>query len=145
MHSFPATNADGEVRFVKFKVAPVGDEVTVSDEAAKNLSADFLAQDLASRIAANGVRFHLLAILDRPGDPTLDVTVRWPEEDVREPVKLGTIEITSIEPGHSCDEAIFDPANLADGVGAPPDEIFSARQAAYRLSLARRVREAPGQ
>lgn len=145
VHSFPATNADGEVRFVKFKVAPVGDEVTLSDEAARNLSADFLADDLLSRIATNGVRFHLLAILDRPGDPTLDVTVRWPDEDQRETVRLGTIEITSIEPGHSCDETIFDPANLSDGVGAPPDEIFSARQAAYRLSLARRMREALGQ
>ena len=38
----------------------------------------------------------LLALLDRPGDPTTDVTLRWPDEDNRESVRLGTVEITSI-------------------------------------------------
>jgi catalase len=138
VHAFPATNAQGETRFIKFKIAPVGRAVTLTREEAKAKSADFLHQDLERRIAAGDVRFNVMALLDRPGDPTMDVTVRWPDEDAREAVRLGTIVITGLEAGEACDRSIFDPANLADGIGWPPDEIFAARRAAYAISLASR-------
>jgi len=80
----------------------------------------------------------VMALLDRPGDPTMDVTVRWPDEDSREAVRLGTIVITGVEPDEACDASIFDPANLAEGIGRPPDGIFAARCAAYAIALARR-------
>ena len=79
-----------------------------------------------------------MALLDRPGDPTMDVTMRWPDEDNREEVRLGTIVVTSLEADDACDASIFNPANLADGIGHPPDEIFAARRAAYTISLAKR-------
>ena len=56
----------------------------------------------------------------------------------REAVRLGTIVITGVEPNDACDESIFNPATLAEGIGYPPDEIFSARRAAYAISQARR-------
>jgi catalase len=87
-------------------------------------------------------RFDMLALLDRPGDPTLEATVRFPDEDSRESVRLGTVVITAIENNAPCDATIFNPAHIADGVGQPPDEIFRARQTAYALSLARRQAEA---
>jgi catalase len=80
----------------------------------------------------------VMALLDRPGDPTMDVTLRWPDEDNREQVRLGTIVITSLEANAACDGSIFNPANLADGIGHPPDEIFAARRTAYTISLAKR-------
>jgi catalase len=138
VHCFPATNAKGETRFIKFKVAPVRGEVTLSAEQAAAKSADFLHDDLEQCIAAGDVRFNVMALLDRPGDPTMDVTSRWPDEDAREEVRLGTIVVTGLEPDESCDASIFNPANLADGIGHPPDEIFAARRAAYTVSLAKR-------
>jgi catalase len=138
VHSFPATNDKGETRFIKFKVVPLGGEITLSDDEAKEKPADFLAQDLERRISEGNVRFDVLALLDRPGDPTMDVTVRWPDEDAREAVRLGTIAITAIEKNAPCDESIFNPGNLADGIGFPPDEMFSARRTAYAISLAKR-------
>jgi catalase len=138
VHAFPATNAKGETRFIKLKVAPVGGDLTLSEDEAKAKSADFLHDDLARRIAAGNVRFNVMALLDRSGDPTMDVTKRWPDEDNREEVRLGTIVITSLEADDSCDGSIFNPANLADGIGQPPDEIFAARRAAYTISLAKR-------
>ena len=123
-------------------MVPVNGEVTVTDEEAKAKPADFLQQDLEHRIAAGTVRFEVLSLLDRPGDPTMDVTTRWPDEDSRESVRLGSISITSIDKNDVCDETIFNPGNLADGIGQPPDEMFAARQAAYALSLARRRTEA---
>lgn len=142
VHAFPATNARAEVRFIKFKVVPPGGDVTLSDEQAKDKPADFLYRDLEARIAAGGFRFDVLALLGRPGDPTMDATMRWPDEDSRESVRLGTITINAIENNAPCDETIFNPSNLADGIGRPPDEIFAARQAAYAISLARRRAQA---
>ena len=138
VHAFPATNAMGETRFIKFKAVPVGEDATLTDEEARAKPADFLHDDLESRIAAGDVRFNVMALLDRPGDPTMDVTVRWPDEDSRDTVRLGTIVITGIEANDACDASVFDPANLAEGIGYPPDEIFAARRAAYVISLARR-------
>ncbi len=138
VHSFPATNSKGETRFIKFKVVPVGGDVTLTEAETRAKSADFLHDDLENRIAAGDVRFNVMALLGRPGDPTLDVTIRWPDEDSREEVRLGTIVITGIEANDACDVSIFNPANLADGIGHPPDEIFAARRAAYTISLAKR-------
>ena len=140
VHAFPATNSKGETRFIKFKVAPVGDDITLTEVEAKAKSADFLHDDLDKRIKAGEVRLNVMALLDRPGDPTMDVTIRWPNEDARELVRLGTIVITGVEGDEACDGAIFNPANLADGIGHPPDEIFAARCAAYAISLAKRRR-----
>ena len=138
VHSFPATNLKGETRFIKFKVTPPGGDVTPTRHEGKAKSADFLHDDLKSRIAAGDVRFSVMALLDRPGDPVMDVTIRWPDEDRREMVRLGTIVITGVEPNELCDPSIFNPASLAEGIGHPPDEIFAARHAAYMISLAKR-------
>jgi catalase len=138
VHAFPATNAKGDTRFIKFKIASVGGDVTLTEDEAKATPANFLHDDLDNRIAKGNVRFNVMALLDRPGDPTMDVTIRWPDEDHREAVRLGTIVITGVEPNEACDASIFDPANLADGIGHPPDEIFTARRAAYAISLAKR-------
>ena len=137
VHAFPATSAKGETRFIKFKVVPAGG-VTPAEDRAGAKSAGFLQDDLETRIAAGDVRFNVMALLDRPGDPTMDVTIRWPDEDDREAVRLGTIVITGMEANDVCDASIFDPANLAEGIGHPPDEIFAARGAAYSISLAKR-------
>ncbi|MGY3616116.1 catalase family peroxidase [Bradyrhizobium sp. USDA 10063] len=138
VHAFPATNSKDETRFIKFKIVPVGGDVTLTEDEAKAKSADFLHDDLENQIAAGDVRFNVMAVLDRPGDPTMDVTIRWPDEDSREAVRLGTIVITGIEANDACDASIFDPANLAEGIGHPPDEIFAARHAAYLISLSKR-------
>lgn len=136
VHAFPVYNSSGATRFIKFKVVPVGTDVAPAAGGAE--SADTLHRALETRIASGDVRFSVVALLDRPGDPTMDVTVRWPEEDTREEIRLGTIVITGLEAEDECDNAVFDPSRLADGVGYPPDEIFAARRIAYAVSLAQR-------
>jgi len=138
VHGFPATNSKGETRFIKFKVMPVGEEGRQAANEATAKPPDLLHGDLDSRIAARDIRFSVMALLDRPGDPVMDVTIRWPDEDAREALRLGTIVVTGVEPNDACDGAIFNPANLAEGIGRPPDEMFAARCAAYAISQARR-------
>jgi catalase len=137
VHAFPATNSREETQFVKFKVVPVSSDLLTGHEAGTK-SADILNGDLEKRIAAGDIRFSLMALLGGPSDPTMDVTIRWQDEDTREAVRLGTIVITAIEANETCDASLFDPANLADGIGHPPDEIFTARRAAYAISLKQR-------
>jgi catalase len=138
VHSFKTINALGETRLIKFKVVPAAGEIVVGNDDDSSLSADFLFQDLAARIRQGGVRFDVLAILGRPDDPTEDVTARWPDEDDRTTVKLGTIVIDTLSDNEACDTTIFNPSNLADGIIRPTDEIFAARAQAYTASLARR-------
>jgi catalase len=138
VHAFPATNASGETQFIKFKVAPIVSNDATTKGQARERSADILHDDLESRIAAGDIRFSLMALLGRPDDPVLDVTIRWPDEDSREAVRLGTIVITALEADETCDVSVFDPANLAEGIGYPPDGIFAARRDAYAISLAQR-------
>ena len=134
VHAFPATNSKGETRFIKFKVMPVGEEGRQAANEATAKPPDLLHGDLDSRIAARDIRFSVMALLDRPGDPVMDVTIRWPDEDGREALRLGTIVVTGVEANDACDEAVFNPANLAEGIGRPPDEMFAARRAAYAIS-----------
>ncbi|MBR1284468.1 catalase family peroxidase [Bradyrhizobium sp. AUGA SZCCT0177] len=138
VHAFPATSSKGETRFIKFKVAPVGADVTLTGDQARAKSADFLYDDLKNRIAKGDVRLNVMALLDRPDDPVMDVTIRWPDEDARETVRLGTIVITGVEADEACDASIFSPTTLAEGIAHPPDEIFAARRAAYVISLGKR-------
>ena len=137
VHAFTATNANGETRFIKFKVVPVGEARRPANEATAQ-PPDLLHGDLDSRIAARDIRFSVMALLDCPGDPVMDVTIRWPDEDARDAVRLGTIVITGAEADDACDEAVFNPATLAEGIGRPPDEMFAARSTAYAISQTRR-------
>lgn len=134
VHAFPATNAKGDTRYIKFKVMPVGEQMRSAGEGTYELPFG----DLDARIAARDIRFSVLALLDCPGDPVMDVTIRWPGEDAREAVRLGTIVITGSEAPEACESDGFNPANLADGVGHPPDEMFAARCAAYAIAQAGR-------
>jgi catalase len=138
VHAFPATNSNGEIRFIKFKVLPVGEQRRQAANEAAAKPPDLLHGDLDARIAARDIRFSVMALLDRPGDPVMDVTIRWPDEDTREALRLGTIVVTGAEADLACDEAVFNPANLAEGIGCPPDEMFAARCAAYAISQTRR-------
>ena len=138
VHAFPATNSKGETRFIKFKIVPLGEVSAPAANKGTVKQPDHLHRDLDSRIAAHDVRFSVLALLDRPGDPVMDVTTRWPDEDQRDSLRLGTIVITGVEIKDAFDELVFNPGNLADGIGRPPDEIFAARCAAYAIEQTRR-------
>ncbi|MCP6457056.1 hypothetical protein NL495_28400, partial [Klebsiella pneumoniae] len=76
VHAFPATDAKGQTRHIKFKVVPHIAEVTLSEDEAKARPADFLRGDLEQRLARGPVRFDVLAILGQPDDQVLDTTQR---------------------------------------------------------------------
>ncbi|GEP03051.1 catalase-related peroxidase [Methylobacterium oxalidis] len=141
VHTFTGTNLAGQTVPFKFKVVPGAGEIGLSDEEAKGKSAQFLVAELTERIARAPVTFDVVALLAEPGDDlTGDITQRWKNEDERRALKLGTIAVDALEPNETCDEGIFDPGRLADGLGAPDDEIFAARRTAYGISFGQRAK-----
>jgi len=140
IHPYTLTNAAGAKTVVKFRMAPTGGDVSLTDDEAKAKPSDFLTDDLTARVAAKTASIDMLAIVARPGDEATKVTETWADEDKRPTIKLGTIAFSAIEKNETCDNAIFDPTNTADGLAGPVnDPLFTQRQPAYAISISQRL------
>jgi catalase len=139
IHTYSVTNAAGAKQLVKFRMAPLAGEIGLTDDEAKAKPADFLVDEIKSRIAAKTAGFEMIAMLGRAGDEKTDATQMWVDEDKRPQVKLGTLTLTALEKNETCDDGIFDPTNLADGLAGPTDDpLFTQRQPAYAISFPQR-------
>jgi catalase len=141
-HAFKFTAADGTSRFGRYHWVPEAGEAYLSPDAASKRSANFLREELESRLRNGPVVFRLLLQLAGQDDPTDDVTALWPAD--RPQVELGRLEVARISPTSIADERrlVFDPTNLTDGIDLSADPILLARSAAYSVSYDRRSKEA---
>jgi catalase len=133
-HAFRFTATDGTSRFGRYRWRPEAGEAYLAPDDASKRSANFLREELESRLRKSPVVFRLLLQLAGDSDPTDDVTALWPAE--RTLVELGRLEVTSISPTSAADERrlVFDPTNLTDGIDLSADPIPRARSAAYSIS-----------
>jgi catalase len=140
-HAFKFTAADSTSRFGRYHWMPEAGEAYLSPDDASKRSANFLREELESRLRNGHVVFRLLLQLAGQSDPTDDVTALWPAD--RPQVELGRLEVTGISPTGMADERrmVFDPTNLTDGIDLSGDSILLARSAAYSISYDRRKRE----
>jgi len=140
-HAFRFTAADGSSRFGRYRWTPEAGEVYLSPDDAIKRSANFLREELESRLRNGPVAFRLLLQLANESDPTNDATALWPAD--RPLVELGRLEVTRISPTSAADERrlVFDPTNVTDGIGLSDDPILLARSAAYSISYDRRSKE----
>lgn len=138
IHAFTLENAKGETATVKLKLVPKAGEVNLGDDEAKTKSPDFYKQDLTDRFASGPVAYEFIAILGEAGDPVDDPTALWPENE-RKTVSLGTLNIAAFENDTACDETIFAPSSLPEGIAASEqDQIFPLRTPVYAVSFSRR-------
>jgi catalase len=137
-HAFRFTAADGSSRFGRYRWMPEAGEAYLSADDASKRNANFLRQELESRLRNGPVAFRLLLQLAGESDPTDDVTFLWPAD--RPLVELGRLEITGISPTSAADERrlVFDPTNLTDGIELSADPIPLARSTAYSISYEQR-------
>ncbi|MCZ8314302.1 catalase [Phreatobacter sp.] len=140
LHAYTLTNAAGARQIVRFRWEPLDGRVDLTDDEARARPRDFLADEIAGRLAANrptGLR--MMAIIGRPGDPTNDVTRRWDDEDTRRAVELGVLHVRAATDAARCDSQIFAPTILADGIDGPAeDPMFAVRTPAYAISITKR-------
>jgi len=113
----------------------------LSPDEASARNANFLREELESRLRTAPVVFRLTLQLATETDPTNDVTALWPAD--RPVVELGRLEVTSISATSAADERrlVFDPANLTDGIDLSADPILLARSPAYSISYDHRSKE----
>jgi catalase len=137
-HAFRFTAANGTSRFGRYHWVPEAGEAYLSPDEASTRNANFLREELESRMRNGPVVFHLLLQLAGEGDPTDDVTALWPAD--RTMVELGRLEVNGISPTSAADERrlVFDPTNLTDGIDLSADPILLARSAAYSISYDQR-------
>ena len=133
-HAFLFTAADGISRFGRYRWMPEAGEAYLSPDDASTRNANFLREELESRLRNGPVVFRLLLQLAGESDPTDDVTALWSAD--RPLVELGRLEVTGISPTGAADERrmVFDPTNLTDGIDLSADPLLLARSAAYSIS-----------
>jgi catalase len=140
-HAFRFTAADGTSRLGRYRWIPETGEAYLSIDEANKRGANFLREELESRLRSGPVVFRLVLQLAGENDPTDDVTALWPAD--RPLVEMGRLEVTGISSASAEEERrlVFDPTNLTDGIDLSADPILLARSAAYSISYDQRSTE----
>jgi catalase len=138
VHAFKWVDADGGECYVRYRWLPQATEPPLSSDDARSRGADYLQEDIRTRLA-DGVRFTLELQIAAGGDKVDDPTAVWPDE--RETVDAGTLELTELETGREQggDVLVFDPVRVPDGIELSDDPILKYRSPAYSASVARRT------
>ncbi|NYF79770.1 catalase family peroxidase [Granulicella arctica] len=132
------TNADGTIRFGRYRIVPEAGNDHLDATAVAAKSANYLFDELTERVAAGPIRFRILVQLAKDGDVVDDATIHWPED--RPVTELGTLELTArvADDAHEQQRIIFDPIPRVDGIDPSDDPLLELRAAVYLISGRRR-------
>jgi catalase len=132
------TNAQGAIKFGRYRIVPESGPAYVSDEDAAKRSGTALADNLRASIEKGPVKFRLLVQLAAAHDPTDDATKVWP--DNRPTMELGEISISKALDTKKVENGLlFMPTNLTKGINVSDDPILNTRTEAYGESYRRRT------
>jgi catalase len=139
LNAFRFINAAGESTPVRWILTPV--EPWKTENAADPQDKNFLFDALVAQIHRQPLKWNLILIVGRSGDPTNDATIVWPAE--REQVNVGSLTLDRIESDDTsaARDINFDPLVLPDGIEPSDDPLLSARSAVYSQSYTRREGE----
>lgn len=140
VNAFAFTNAQGKTRYGRYRIMPVSGEKYLTEAEASKQVPDFLMTELPARLGKEEAKYRILVQLAKPGDPTNDPTVVWPED--REQIELGVLTLKSaLKDGLQAEKTImFNPLALPEGIAPSTDPILLARPGAYAVSFGRRFR-----
>ena len=139
IHAFRFVAPDGTTRFGRYRWEPSLGVGTLSHEEAKERSAHYLREDVVERLAAAPASFTLHIQLAAGDDDPADPTAEWPSD--REDLVAGHLEITGVAADQgACEDFVFDPTRLCDGIEVSGDRILDARPGAYAISAKRRLK-----
>lgn len=138
LNAFRFTNAAGETKPVRWLLLP---EHAPKPPTAGARGKNYLFDELIDEIHRQPLRWRLVLIVGKPGDPTNDATVAWPAD--REQVDVGTVTIDNVESEATgaATDINFDPLVLPSGITPSDDPLLSARSAVYSQSFTRRAGE----
>ncbi len=139
IHAFRFLAHDGSARYGRYRWEPALGVASLSKEDARARGPNYLRGDLVQRLSEGTATFDLWVQLAGPGDDPNDPTTEWPDE--RASVNAGRLVITALagHDGYGCEDWIFDPARVCDGIEPSDDPVLHARRRAYAVSAARRL------
>jgi catalase len=134
LNAFKFINAEGKETYIRYEIVPEVGLEHYSEEDAKALSANYLSEEIKERVGKGSVGLKVLAQIAEEGDPTNDITKKWPES--REKVELGSIKLTGLVADDAATQktTIFDPIPRVDGIVESDDPILQFRAALYLVS-----------
>jgi catalase len=140
--AFGFVNKAGVTRYGRYRITPEAGIEHLDEATAKGKPANYLFDELASRIAAGPVRFQIHVQIAGEQDIVDDATIHWPEN--RPLIHFGTVVLTAQAADNPPQQKriIFDPIPRVDGIEPSDDPLLELRAAIYLLS-GRRRREAP--
>jgi catalase len=139
--AFRFTNAAGVSRHGRFRIRPeAGTEYLANEEAARK-SANFLFDEIASRLAQAPVRLTVFVQMAEPGDNVADASIPWPDNRMELPFGTLTLSARVDDREPERRKIIFDPIPRVDGIDTSGDPLSEIRADLYLLS-GRRRREA---
>src|ERR1700722_11798377 len=94
--AFVVVSEGGVKQAGRYQIQPVAGRRDLGDAEAKAMPANFLVDELKTRLASGPVQFRLVVQLPNPGDPTKDPSLVWPDD--RQTLDAGLISIGSIVP-----------------------------------------------
>jgi catalase len=138
-NAFIFVNTQGAKQAGRYKLLPVAGLQNLSEADAEAKSANFLGEELKTRLARGPVQFRMVVQLPNAGDPINDGSLVWPDD--RKTIDVGTISITSMVADSDTAQKtlVFFPANLTDGIERSDDPLPALRTSVYALSFARRL------
>ncbi len=138
VHTFRATDPEGNVRFVRLGWEPVAGVRPIDPKDADTLARDYLHTELNERLARQPARFILRMHVAGQGDVIDDPTVIWDQTQTR--LLMGELVLTDVvaDQEADCERLSFNPTRVVPGLECSDDPILAARQGAYEESCWRR-------
>lgn len=142
VNAFGLLAADGRLTMGRYRIDPAAPLPAVPLEQAAALAPDYLAQELASRLADGPAVMRLMFQLAAPGDDCADGSIAWPHAGpaARREILLGELRIDTLarDQQQAAGALALDPGRLADGLALSGDPMVPLRSAVYRLAACRR-------
>ena len=137
VNAFKFTDKKGDSHIIRYQFIPEqGEHLLVGEEIA-TAGADYLQQEIKSRISKTSIGFKLYAQIAAAGDNTNDPSIPLPAS--RKRILLGTIKLTKLGDNTAAgDKALsFIPNNIPDGIETA-DPMLNFRSTAYPISVKER-------
>ncbi len=141
LNAFRMVDAAGRATPVRFILTPL-QPFQPAQEGSATQDKNYLFDGLIGQLRHQPLRWRMVLIIGRPGDPTNDATIAWPAD--REQLEVGTLTLDRVEAEDASQarDTNFDPLVLPAGIEPSDDPLLSARSAVYARSFTRREGEA---
>jgi len=138
LNTFLFTNSAGKTTPVRWILNPMQ---PFEAAGAAPPDKDYLFDELITQIHRQPLRWRLIVIVGKPGDPTNDPSIGWPAD--REQVDVGTLTLDRVEAEElsAATDIIFDPLMLPAGIAPSDDPVLRVRSGVYVQSHTRRAGE----